>query len=74
MIIKSYLTMKKNHYDNLVKKLPRFALKNMTTLINIYIDNLIFLLKEQYILKSYIIYSKILYLFYMTYYNFILIT
>ena len=74
MIIKSYLTMKKNHYDNLVKKLPRFALKNMTTLINIYIDNLIFLLKEQYILKSYIIYSKILYLFYRTYYNFILIT
>ena len=34
-----------NHYDNIVETLPRFALKNMRTLINTYINNQIFSLK-----------------------------
>ena len=49
--------MTKNHYDNIDERLPKFTLKNMRALINIYINNRTFFIKST-------IYSKILNLFY----------
>ena len=60
------LSMTKNHYDNFVRKLLKFSLNSMATLIKSYIINQTFFTKST-------IYSKIFYVFYKKYYNFILI-